>query len=701
MNSSSRLPLAVAFLLYVMLWSGSMVVAAEAVPAPAYENHAQMYVPPMSTERVGEFLAGGFDIVRQLADGGYEVVATPGDRAALVARFGANVTIDNMEEFYRARMGAAQLMGGFHTYSETLAELDSIHTANPASTLVDTIGYSLEGRPIVAFKISDNAAIDEPEEVEVMYCGLIHAREPVTLEAILVHIHHLLEHPSDTEIVRLIETSEIWFVPIINVDGYVYNETTNPDGGGMWRKNLRNNGDGSYGIDLNRNWGFEWAKYANSSYSPSSEVYHGAGPFSEPETQVMRDFCNAHEFTVAVNMHAYGNFYNWPMGVYQIDGCPDNPILVDMVSTIAGEIGYASSSGGTAGFGGDATNWQYAEQTSKPKVFAALVESGSWFWPTIAESNQHCQLQLQANMQFLRRAHELQTKPSRWLSSSVSFMDTTINYCDTEFTKTFTFRNRHPSLPMTVGMAFYNYSSASGWCTAHPFNGTINPLDSVVVPIDFVPSALFGRPSGFAASGLLYVTSVHQQTGMGDNLSFWVFERFVQDDADGDTWSDECDNCPNVANVEQIDTDGDGVGDVCDNCQVTANVTQTDTDSDGVGDACDNCPFVANADQKDVNQNNIGDACCCVGVSGNVNDAGIVDLADLSSLVSYLTGGGYVLPCPKEANVNGAGIIDLADLSSLVSYLTGGGYVLPTCIPNQEAKMVIGATAPGTPGQVK
>jgi hypothetical protein len=62
-----------------------------------------------------------------------------------------------------------------------------------------------------------------------------------------------------------------------------------------------------------------------------------------------------------------------------------------------------------------------------------------------------------------------------------------------------------------------------------------------------------------------------------------------------------------------------------------------------------------------------------------VNDAGIVDLADLSALVSYLTGGGYVLPCPNEANVNGSGIIDLADLSALVSYLTGGGYVLPNC----------------------
>jgi hypothetical protein len=70
---------------------------------------------------------------------------------------------------------------------------------------------------------------------------------------------------------------------------------------------------------------------------------------------------------------------------------------------------------------------------------------------------------------------------------------------------------------------------------------------------------------------------------------------------------------------------------------------------------------------------------CCVGTTGNVNMSGGVDLADLSALVSYLTGGGYVLTCISEANVNGSGAVDLADLSALVSYLTGGGYVLPSC----------------------
>jgi hypothetical protein len=70
---------------------------------------------------------------------------------------------------------------------------------------------------------------------------------------------------------------------------------------------------------------------------------------------------------------------------------------------------------------------------------------------------------------------------------------------------------------------------------------------------------------------------------------------------------------------------------------------------------------------------------CCHGTAGNVDGSGVIDLADLSALVSYLTGGGIVLLCHAAANVNGAGIVDLADLSALVDYLTGGSHILPDC----------------------
>lgn len=74
-------------------------------------------------------------------------------------------------------------------------------------------------------------------------------------------------------------------------------------------------------------------------------------------------------------------------------------------------------------------------------------------------------------------------------------------------------------------------------------------------------------------------------------------------DSDGDGIADSADNCPNVANADQIDTDNDGLGDACDTDEVI------DTDGDGIEDSYDNCPAVANADQADVDNDGIGDAC--------------------------------------------------------------------------------------------
>ena len=70
-------------------------------------------------------------------------------------------------------------------------------------------------------------------------------------------------------------------------------------------------------------------------------------------------------------------------------------------------------------------------------------------------------------------------------------------------------------------------------------------------------------------------------------------------DSDGDGITAQRDNCPTVANPDQLDTDGDGQGDACD----------LDDDNDQVVDLLDNCPTQVNLDQRDADGNGIGDSC--------------------------------------------------------------------------------------------
>lgn len=299
-------------------------------------------------------------------------------------------------------------MGGYLTLAQLQLELDSMIMDYPSLiSTKDTIGYSLQGRPIVALRISDNPNTDEAEP-EVLYTALIHAREPMSLMQMIFFMQYLLSnYGTDPEATYLINNRELYFIPCINPDGYVYNETTNPGGGGMWRKNRRVIG-GDVGVDLNRNFGFEWG-YDNigSSPNPSDETYRGSGPFSEPETQAVRDYCLAHEFRNCLFYHAYSDDYIYPWG-FLVPLTPDSVYFQNMTSVLSEENHYGFGTGNqTVGYStnGTSDDWMYGEQVLKDKIFSLTPEVGSpddGFWPATTRIVPLCVKQMLAN---LRLAH--------------------------------------------------------------------------------------------------------------------------------------------------------------------------------------------------------------------------------------------------------------------------------------------------------
>jgi len=305
---------------------------------------------------------------------------------------------ENLEDFYLSRLDNNHFerdlelgsMGGYYTFQEIENNLDELSSMYPDIISEKTsIGLSLEGRNIWAIKISDNYEIDESEP-EVLYTGLHHAREPMSYMNLFYFMHWLGEnYDSDLLAQHLVNNRELWFIPAINPDGLVYNESIAPNGGGMQRKNMRQTCSGGFygadGIDPNRNYSYMWG-YDNegSSNDGCNETYRGTGPFSEPETQAVRDFVNLHEFKINFNYHSYSDLLIYPFGYEYENQAPqeDIDIFIEYGLDMVQYNNYALGTGPDLLYpvNGEACDWMYGEKN----IFSYTPEIGGnsdGFWP--------------------------------------------------------------------------------------------------------------------------------------------------------------------------------------------------------------------------------------------------------------------------------------------------------------------------------
>ncbi|MFZ4544535.1 MAG: M14 family zinc carboxypeptidase [Saprospiraceae bacterium] len=274
-------------------------------------------------------------------------------------------------------------MGGFFTYAETWKELNKMRSMYPglisAYQPIDTF-TTFEGRPIRYLKITKNPKNTSNAKPRMLYTSLHHAREPLSLSQMIYFMWYLLEnYGAEPEIAHLLDNTELYFVPIVNPDGYLYNETIRPNGGGMWRKNRRVNADSTIGVDLNRNYGFQWAyDNAGSSPDPISEVYRGTEGFSEPETGAVRFLSQKFNFSSALNYHSFGNYLIYP---WSYSDALASPEFLEISEIIAKETNYVvGTSTETVSYqtNGTSDDWMWGEQrchSMTPEV------SREGFWP--------------------------------------------------------------------------------------------------------------------------------------------------------------------------------------------------------------------------------------------------------------------------------------------------------------------------------
>lgn len=325
---------------------------------------------------------------------------------------------------------------GFYTFAELQTILDQMRTLYPnLISAKSSIGTSIEGRPILMVKISDNPDVDEAEP-EMFFNAVHHAREPMSMSQLIFFMWHILEnYNTDKDIKTLVNSTELFIVPCVNPDGYVYNQTTNPGGGGMWRKNRRNNGNGTYGVDINRNYGFMWG-FNNTGSSPttSSDTYRGTAAFSEPETQVIRDFCNSHNFTLSMDFHSYGNYCIYPFGYTTTNPNPELALFQQMGTFLVAENGFVAGNATqtvayTANGAGD--DWKYGEQTTKNKIYSFTPEVGAstdGFWPASSRIIPLCNATIEMNKKAFRMSTYFGKATPTNNNSTVATTSGTVNY---------------------------------------------------------------------------------------------------------------------------------------------------------------------------------------------------------------------------------------------------------------------------------
>ncbi len=351
------------------------------------EQLAQVTVQSYSKSDFLEIHRLGMDVLGYKGDS-IEMIADQADLEWFDSRgISYRIDIPDLQAYYRSKNKSGLTMGGFKTFSEIKQFLDSLAAAYPSLiTAKFSIGTTIEGRDIWAMKISDNPNVDE-DEPSVLYVGLTHAREPAASEALMNFMNHLLSnYGTDTVITNIVDNRELYFIPVFNADGYVWNEFIEPFGGGLWRKNRRPNGDSaSIGVDMNRNWGFKWG-YDDIGSSPvmSGQTYRGTGPFSEPENQAMRDFIISRDIRIIHNSHSYSNLELWPPGYDRVFSSYD-----DMFSTIGDSLtkynGYAPQIGWELyPTNGEADGWAWGDTILKPRILSFTAEIGNFsdgFWP--------------------------------------------------------------------------------------------------------------------------------------------------------------------------------------------------------------------------------------------------------------------------------------------------------------------------------
>jgi hypothetical protein len=193
-----------------------------------------------------------------------------------------------------------------------------------------TLGFSTEGRPIRALHISSKKYL-QSHKPALLFTSLVHSDEWITLPVVLYLAHQFVStYDYDEDIQYIVDRASLWFIPVVNPDGYAYSRTVDRS----WRKNRSRCGASSIGVDINRNFDVKWDIREGFSKDPESRFYRGSKAASEPETKALQDLASRIHFQAAADFHSFGQYILYPYG-HSRTQCPDHRLFQQLARDMA------------------------------------------------------------------------------------------------------------------------------------------------------------------------------------------------------------------------------------------------------------------------------------------------------------------------------------------------------------------------------
>ena len=338
-------------------------------------------------------------------------------------------------QWLKWREGESDKAGGtssYHSYDQVNTILNDVVAKHPNIASLTTIGKSLENRDVKMVRLSGKSLGDaETNKLPVVfYMGCHHAREHLSVEMAVNFLQYLADnYGKNADVTRLVDTREIYIAPIVNPDGHVY-DFKGDGAGNMWRKNRRRNANGTFGVDLNRNYGYGWGT-GGSSTDPQSDVYMGPQPFSEIETQNVRDFVRSQpRMTTLLTLHTFSELVLYPWGhtndaIGAKEGKKEDlPVFQKMAKDMAGWNHYTPEQASDLYIAsGDTTDWAYGERGIFAFTFeltpTSMWDGGFYPEPTVIQPT------FDANLKPFMYLLEFADNPHRVLTDKVpSFLMT-------------------------------------------------------------------------------------------------------------------------------------------------------------------------------------------------------------------------------------------------------------------------------------